>query len=85
MNFMGRRFDTLAFPGGCLRCFTLSYDDGVIQDRHLAELFRHYGLKCSFNLNSARWAFPIRPNYNGKAAGRIQNPAGGAQSVYAHP
>lgn len=50
---MGRRFDSLAFPGGCLRCFTLSYDDGVNQDRHLAELFRHYGLKCSFNLNSA--------------------------------
>ena len=64
---MGRRFDTLAFPGGCLRCFTLSYDDGVIQDRHLAELFRHYGLKCSFNLNSAllgvsdTWNPSVRP------------------------
>lgn len=50
---MGRRFDTLVFPGGKVRAFTLSYDDGVIQDRRLAELFRHYGLKCSFNLNSA--------------------------------
>lgn len=50
---MARRFDTLVFPGGQLRCFTLSYDDGVHQDRRLAELFRHYGLKCSFNLNSA--------------------------------
>ncbi len=51
---MGRRFDTMLFPGGKSRAFTLSYDDGVRQDRRLAELFRRYGLKCSFNLNSAR-------------------------------
>ena len=50
---MERRFDTLVFPGGKTRAFTLSYDDGVIQDRRLAELFRQYGLKCTFNLNSA--------------------------------
>ena len=49
---MSRRFDTMAFPGNKTRAFTLSYDDGVIQDRRLAELFRRYGLKCSFNLNS---------------------------------
>ena len=35
---MGRRFDTLQFPGGKTKAFTLSYDDGVIQDRRLAEL-----------------------------------------------
>lgn len=49
---MERRFDTLVFPGGKTKAFTLSYDDGVIQDRRLAELFRQYGLKCTFNLNS---------------------------------
>lgn len=50
---MERRFDTLVFPGGKTRAFTLSYDDGVIQDRRLAELFRQHALKCTFNLNSA--------------------------------
>lgn len=49
---MGKRFDTLLFPGGKSKAFTLSYDDGVIQDRRLAELLRQYGLKCTFNLGS---------------------------------
>lgn len=49
---MGKRFDTLVFPGGKSKAFTLSYDDGVVQDRRLAELFRRYGMKCSFNLGS---------------------------------
>lgn len=46
------RHDTLLFPGGRSRAFTLSYDDGVTQDRRLAALFRDCGLKCTFNLNS---------------------------------
>lgn len=49
---MGKRFDTMLFPGGKSKAFTLSYDDGVVQDRRLAALFRQYGLKCSFNLGS---------------------------------
>lgn len=50
---MQMRFEALAFPGNKTKAFTLSYDDGVVQDRRLAELFRQYGLKCSFNLGSA--------------------------------
>lgn len=49
---MGKRFDTLVFPGGKHKAFTLSYDDGVVQDRRLAQLLRQYKLKCSFNLGS---------------------------------
>lgn len=49
---MEMRFDTMLFPGGLGKAFTLSYDDGVTQDVRLAELFRKYGLKCTFNLNS---------------------------------
>ena len=49
---MGKRFDTLLFPGGKGKAFTLSYDDGVVQDRRLAEIFRQYGLKCTFNIGS---------------------------------
>ena len=69
---MGKRFDSLVFPGGKSRAFTLSYDDGVVQDRRLAEIFRERGLKCTFNIGSAclatrmavpflasrRWTFP---------------------------
>lgn len=32
--------------------FTLSYDDGVLQDRRLVEIFNRYNLKCTFNVNS---------------------------------
>ena len=49
---MGKRFDTLLFPGGKSKAFTLSYDDGTVQDRRLVEIFRKHGLKGTFNLNS---------------------------------
>jgi hypothetical protein len=50
---MGKRFDSLVFPGGKSKVFTMSYDDGVVQDRRLAELLRKHGIKCTFNLNAA--------------------------------
>ncbi len=34
------------------KAITFSYDDGVTQDIRLAELFRKYGMKCTFNINS---------------------------------
>ena len=49
---MINRADMLLFPGGKGKAFTLSYDDGMTQDRRLAEIFRKYGLKCSFNVNA---------------------------------
>ena len=48
---MGKRFDTLLFPGFRNKAFTLSYDDGVIQDRRLVKLFHEHGVKGTFNLN----------------------------------
>ncbi len=35
------------------KILTFSYDDGVRQDIRLAELFRKYGMKATFNVNSA--------------------------------
>lgn len=32
---------------------TFSYDDGVTQDQRLIDLFDKYGMKCTFNLNTA--------------------------------
>ena len=37
---------------GKMKALTFSYDDGVLQDRRLIEIFNKYGLKATFNLNS---------------------------------
>lgn len=38
---------------GKRKALTFSFDDGIEQDRRLVEIFNKYGLKCTFNLNSA--------------------------------
>lgn len=43
--------DRMLFPGGKRKAFTLSYDDGITQDRRLVEMFNRYGVKGTFNLN----------------------------------
>lgn len=40
------------------KAVTFSYDDGVLQDVRLMKLFEKYGLKCTFNINSARLGEP---------------------------
>ena len=40
---------------GKLKALTFSYDDGVLQDKRLIRILDRYGLKCTFNLNSARF------------------------------
>jgi len=40
------------FPDGKLKALTLSYDDGVEQDRRLVEILNRYGIKGTFNINS---------------------------------
>lgn len=37
---------------GKKKALTFSYDDGVTQDIRLADLFRKYGIRATFNLNS---------------------------------
>lgn len=37
-----------------IKAVTFSYDDGVLQDERLIELFNKYELKCTFNLNSGK-------------------------------
>ena len=36
-----------------MKYLTFSFDDGVTQDKRLAELFNKYGLKATFNINSS--------------------------------
>lgn len=42
----------MRFPGFRDKTLTLSYDDGVAQDKRLIEIMSKYGLKGTFNLNS---------------------------------
>ncbi len=42
----------LLFPNFTNKCLTFSYDDGVLTDTKLAQIFKKYGLKATFNINS---------------------------------
>lgn len=44
--------DRLLWPGGRRKAFTLSYDDGIEQDRRLLRMLNRLGVKATFNLNS---------------------------------
>ncbi len=41
------------YPDGKRRAVTFSYDDARVEDRRLAELFRTYGAKATFHINSS--------------------------------
>lgn len=41
----------IRFPNFKLKAVTLSYDDGVRQDKRLIAIMKKYGLKGTFNLN----------------------------------
>ena len=56
------RYQFLRFPEGKVKAVTFSYDDGVIEDVRLAEIFSRYNLKATFNINSS---------YMGKDARRL--------------
>ena len=46
----------MCFPQWKEKALTFSYDDGNIKDRDLVELFNKYGVKGTFNLNSAKFS-----------------------------
>ena len=46
----------MRYPGGHAKAVTFSYDDGVVHDKRLIELFDRYGLKATFNINTALFA-----------------------------
>ncbi len=48
------RYRFLRFPEGKYKAVTLSYDDGHVCDKRMAEIMEPYGLKCTFNINSRR-------------------------------
>ncbi|MBQ8344689.1 MAG: polysaccharide deacetylase family protein [Clostridia bacterium] len=60
----------MRFPGGLGKAFTLSYDDNVQQDVRLMEVLDRHGLKCTFNLNSGKYA----PEGKVYEEGRVHRP-----------
>ncbi len=40
------------FPGGFFKALTFSFDDGVVQDAKLIDIFNRNGLKGTFNFNT---------------------------------
>jgi peptidoglycan/xylan/chitin deacetylase (PgdA/CDA1 family) len=42
----------MRFPGNKAKALTLSYDDGVEQDRRLISILNKHGIKSTFNINS---------------------------------
>ena len=46
----------MCYPNWKEKALTFSYDDGNVKDRDLVELFNKYGVKGTFNLNSAIFA-----------------------------
>lgn len=55
---------SICFPEGKFKAVTLSYDDGLIYDRHLVAILNRYGLKGTFHLISGRF----QPDYPGDDA-----------------
>jgi len=55
------------FPGFRDKAVTLSYDDGVRQDKRLISIMQKYGLKGTFNINSGQFS----DKYEGVEKGRM--------------
>lgn len=51
-----RRMFFMRFPEGRKKALTFSYDDGVIQDVRFMGILNQYGMKGTFNVNSALYA-----------------------------
>lgn len=59
----------MRFPGGLKKAFTMSYDDGVRQDRRLIEIMNKYKVKGTFNINTGSLC-DKNVNFNG-TSGRM--------------
>ena len=72
----------MRFPGFKEKAVTLSYDDGVAQDKRLVQIMRKNGLKGTFNLNSG--LFPQKSGWNMTAAEALDLYTGSGMEVAVH-
>lgn len=75
--------DRLVWPGGKKKAFTLSYDDGITQDKRLIELFNRYGVKGTFNLNPGLFGRKGTVAAGKKEVSHDKFEKSGIESVYA--
>ena len=68
---------------GKLKALTFSYDDGVVQDKRLIEIFNKYGLKATFNLNSELLGQPNSLVRDGVLIDHTKNKAEDIKYIYA--
>ena len=61
-------YRAMRFPSGLGKALTLSYDDGVREDKRLIEIMIKNGLKGTFNINSGIFA----PEGNNESRGRMR-------------
>lgn len=47
-----KQIDFRFWPEGKTKALTMSYDDGMVEDRKLVEIFNRYGIRGTFHLNS---------------------------------
>ena len=66
------------------KILTLSFDDGVTQDIRFIELLDKYGIKCTFNLNSALLGISGCLNINGKEIKHIKVMPEDVKQIYAN-
>lgn len=57
----------MVLKDGKRKVLTLSYDDGVVQDKRLVKILDKYGIKCTFNINSGKYC----PEPNDGVRGRM--------------
>lgn len=80
---MNKRIDTLCFPEGKQKALTLSYDDGVVQDRRLIQILDRYGLKCTFNIGSGVLGYKGSAVFGGKEVDVSKVSASEVKELYA--
>ena len=65
-----------------MKAVTFSFDDGVTQDKRLIEILNKYGLKATFNLNSALLGTNGELNRNAHIVRHDKNPADKVAEIY---
>lgn len=74
--------DRLYWPEGKKKAFTLSYDDGIEQDRILVQMMNERGIRGTFNLNSGLLGMKGRIAAGKKEVDHIKIPAAEINGLY---
>lgn len=67
---------------GKMKALTFSYDDGVLQDKRLIDIFNRYNLKATFNLNSERFGLEGQLIRGGKQINHTKVNAQDVKTIY---